>query len=369
MKKALILCTTCNIGGTERAVLNLARGLLGKGIDVRVVCPEAPNSPETMAWFKREGVNATTSDLLRPPKCEEYTPRQMGRLTKLVRESGADIVNMHYGGNHISFKDVIAMRMAVGKRCVVTVHHAVPISDTHKRRMNRISGPLAHAVIVTTDLMRQLLIDTGVPARKIHVVPLGLPIPANPPTKTEARSRLGLPAGAFVVSALGRLVAYKGIGDLIESLSRLPDPQSSSRLVVAGDGPERAALEAQAADRLKERALFLGYVEDTSDLYAASDIFVLPSQEEGFGLVYLEAAFHGVPSIGYNVGGVPYAIEDGKTGLLVPLCDLDALSKAIQRLRDDEVLRKSLGDNAKTRALERFTESASAERYLQVYYP
>ena len=118
--------------------------------------------------------------------------------------------------------------------------------------------------------------------------------------------------------------------------------------------------------RLSCRAQFLGRVADTTDAYAAADLFVMPSREEGFGLVYIEAAFHGVPSIGCRVGGVPVAIHEGKTGLLIEPGDTGALSAAIQQLRCDEGLRLRMGSAARERALAEFTEATMAQRYEQV---
>jgi glycosyltransferase involved in cell wall biosynthesis len=114
------------------------------------------------------------------------------------------------------------------------------------------------------------------------------------------------------------------------------------------------------------RAIFLGRVPDTTDVYAASDLFVLPSHLEGFGLVFIEAAFHGVPSIGTNVGGVPYAIEDGKTGMLVPVKDDAAFAASIKKLWDHAALRQQMGEAARARACSEFTEARMAERYAAI---
>jgi len=136
---------------------------------------------------------------------------------------------------------------------------------------------------------------------------------------------------------------------------------------VGGSGPERNVLEGRAAELLGARAIFLGQVPDKLDLYAACDVFALPSHMEGFGLVYVEAAFHGVPSIGARVGGVPDAVIDGETGLLVPVGDPDALANAIGRLRDDPALRARLGEAARARAYAEFTMDRLADRYERIF--
>jgi glycosyltransferase involved in cell wall biosynthesis len=321
-----------------------------------------------LRWFRQAGVDAEIHPAIRPMEAP-HTARDIAALRRLVRESGADVVNLHYGLSYISLKDVLAVRLA-GRRCVASVHHTTPWCelDSEKRTMTRLAARLCHRVVAGTPAMQNLLEEAGVARAKIALVPYGAPAPTRRPSRAEARDRLGLPHDAFVVSTLTRLVPYKSLNDLIAALARLPDPQCLIRLVVAGEGPERAALEAQAFDHLGDRARFLGRVQETEEVYAVADVFALPSREEGFGLVYIEAAFHGVPGIGCAVGGVPYAIRDGVTGLLIPAGDCAALAVAIQRLRADEPLRRTMGEAARNRAYEEFTEAHMAERYDRVLF-
>jgi glycosyltransferase involved in cell wall biosynthesis len=206
-----------------------------------------------------------------------------------------------------------------------------------------------------------------VPASKVHLIPCGVPVPQTPRSREEARARLGLPPTAFIVGCVTRLVAYKGLDELIEAAARVPDPRGELVVAIAGDGPERARLEILAAERLGKRGVILGHVPDVDDFYASCDVFAMPSHMEGFGLVYVEAALHGVPSIGADVGGVPDVIEDGKTGLLVPVGDIDAICRALQRLRDDPAFRHCLGQAARQRGHAEFTETRMADRFEAVF--
>src|SRR5207245_655947 len=111
-----------------------------------------------------------------------------------------------------------------------------------------------------------------------------------------------------------------------------------------GVGPSRSMLESLARELLPEgQYIFLGHVPDAADLYASADLFALPSMQEGFGLVFVEAGLAGVASIGSEVGGVPEVIVNGRTGLLVPCGDTPALSGAIQRLLQDSPTREAYG--------------------------
>jgi glycosyltransferase involved in cell wall biosynthesis len=167
---------------------------------------------------------------------------------------------------------------------------------------------------------------------------------------------------------MANLVPRKGLADLIEAAARVPDPRGELVVAIAGDGPERTALENLAAVRLRGRAVFLGPVlGDTADVYAAADVFALTSYREGLPLVYLESAFHGVPCIGTDVGGTSEVVRDGRTGVLVQPGDPAAVAVAIQRLRDDPALRSRLGDAARAHAHAELTESVMADRYEQLF--
>jgi glycosyltransferase involved in cell wall biosynthesis len=286
----------------------------------------------------------------------------MASLRRFIRETGAAVVNIHYGVNHVSLKDVLAVRLA-GKRCVVSVHHAVPWADERSRKNTRLAANLSHAVIVTTDVMRDQLLEAGVAEKRIRVIPNGVPIPQRPVDKAEARVRLSIEPDAFVVASLSRLVPEKGIGDLVQAASELRGASGKLCLVIAGEGPSRQELETQAMNCLGVKARFLGRIDNPDILYAATDVFSLPSYEEGFGLVFVEAAFHGTPSVTTRVGGVPAVVVDGETGLLVQPGDVDSLRRCLQSLFDEPELRERLGAAARKRAYAEFTVGTMISRY------
>ncbi len=369
MTKVLFITTSpIDVSGVTRTSLDLARQFAARGWRVRSVFPPAPGGRALVERARGTGVTTEQHPAVRDI-IDPHTLRDMRALRRLVATGKPDVVNIHYGQNYISLKDVIAARLARPPRLVVTVHHPVPWSAMggRKRAMTRLAALLAHAVTVNSRAMRDILLEAGVPARKIHMLPPGVQVPTDLPDRDEARARLGLPGDTFVVGCVARLAPHKGVGDLVEAAARVPDPEGALRVVVAGDGPERAALARLAARRLGDRALLLGRVPDIGDVYAASDVLALPSHMEGFGLVYIEAAFHGVPSIGARAGGVPDVVLDGETGLLVPPGDPDALAAALARLRDDPELRRRLGEAARARAQAEFTEERMADRYASLF--
>jgi len=156
---------------------------------------------------------------------------------------------------------------------------------------------------------------------------------------------------AFQVLFVGRLVERKGVTHLIEAVRRLP-AELSARLVVIGDGPERAVLEAQArAAGMADRVAIRGRVSDAElrAAYAASDALVLPSMldargdTEGLGVVLLEAMSYGVPVVASDIGGITDIVEHERSGLLVPPADPAQLARALERLARDPALAARLG--------------------------
>ena len=364
--KLLLLSTAGGgIGGTERVVISLARAFTARGWSVRAVFPDTATSAAVVHWASDQGVSSETQIALLGVE----RPRTIGdmlALRRLVRSAKPDVVNLHYGVGHISLKDVLAVRLAGQHRCVITVHHPTPLHGM-TRRLTRLAAMLAHDIVAVSRATRSVLTAAGVPDRNIHLIPSGLPTPKELPSRMEARRCLGLREDAFVVASVTRLVPEKGIGDLLAAVADLAGSEQEAVVVVAGDGPERQSLEGFAAEHLGHRALILGRVRDTADVYAAADVFALPSSMEGFGLVYIEAAFHGVPSVGTTAGGIPDAVVDGETGLLVSPGDIPALTGALRRLRDDPSLRRRLGEAARARARAEFTEDRMADRYAALF--
>jgi len=363
----LLISTAYGIGGTERSVLSIALGLQQLDVAVQTVFPQVDAEMGALSLARQLGVSVQSDRAVRDLSVRrDY--RHLLALRKFVRSTRAQVVNIHFGINFISIWDVLAIRLAGVKRCIASVHHAIPFANQSTQIMTRLASYLCDRVVVTTPAMTQILTDGGVAHRKIVEIPLGLKPPTQRPTRAEARTMLGLPQEALIISSLGRLVPEKGFLDLITGVSLVGNYPQPIHLVIGGDGPSRKIFEALGKACLHERVRFLGRIPEPELLYAASDIFALPSHEEGFGLVFIEAAFHGVPSVGADVGGVRYAIVHNETGLLVPVRTPSALTSALQRLLGDEALRKQLGTAAQQRALRQFSDQRMAEQYKQVLF-
>jgi glycosyltransferase involved in cell wall biosynthesis len=216
--------------------------------------------------------------------------------------------------------------------------------------------------------VQRCLEDGGVDPARITIVPDALDPSRIAPARGRAalRAELGADDGRFVVLAMAKLLHRKGLDLLLAAFARLPDDRAL--LVLAGSGPEEAALRAQAAQLgLRERVRFLGHRDDTGDLLAAADLFVLPSRAEGLGVAALEALAAARPVLATAVGGLAEVVVDGRCGVLVPPEDVPALAAALQRLRGDEPLRQRLAAAGPARVDEGFRAHHMTDSYERMY--
>ncbi len=206
----------------------------------------------------------------------------------------------------------------------------------------------------TADRVRRL--DPAL-ADRIRVTPLCID-----PRKTgawavgEPASGAGRALAALIVGRMWSEERGKGHDAVIEAWARVRRSVPDAELWIAGSGNDRPRLEAKAAQRAPVGVRFLGAVSDAElgHLYQRAAVFVMPSRQEGFGLVYAEAMWHGLPCIGSTRDAAGEVIKAGETGLLVPFGDVEAIGAAMADLLSDGERRDRMGEAARRRARERF---------------
>lgn len=257
----------------------------------------------------------------------------------------------------------------------VAFHHGYTATDLKMRVYNRLdqwSLPNADRLVtVCRAFAKELATATGVSIDHISVLHNAIRRP-QPVTATDLeslREHLGI-AGERVVLSVGRLSREKAHLDLIEAFKQFSGstPEVSSKLIIVGDGPERARLEAAAQSwACKERVIFTGQVNDVGAFYAIADVFVLPSHSEGSPNVLLEAMAANLPIVATAVGGVPEMVEDNESAVLVPANDASSLAAAIARLLTDKDLAQRLTAKAAMLLDNRFTPDNHARSLIEIY--
>jgi glycosyltransferase involved in cell wall biosynthesis len=364
--RVVYLNSSADVGGGEKWMLALADGLdRARYTTSFVVAHDGRFADE----IRRRGFPLTIVDLRRL-----VSPRALAALVRHFRATRPHLV--HTSGARASFYGRIAARLARVPAVVSSVHTSIEnyeVSAPRRgvyRALDRLSSRIASRVIATSDAVAHDLVgNEGLPPDKVVTVP-NRPDPRDlRPSRPESavRTELGARAGEALVGVIARLTEQKGVGDFLDALALLRERRGWAAVVV-GDGPLRGELEAHARRRsLTDRCRFAGTRTDLGDVLAALDVLVVPSRSEGLPYVVLEAMVAGTPLVATRVGGIPEALVDGRTGLLVPAATPSALADAIAALVDDPGRRRALADAAQRHAASALSLDVMLEAVDGVY--
>lgn len=217
-----------------------------------------------------------------------------------------------------------------------------------------------HLLCITHDIRRHV-VEHGWPGQRAHYMPNFAEADEHP---AQDRAALATPEDAPLLMVPSRLHKVKGLDTMLKALARVP----SAYLWLAGEGPERAALEQLAQDLgVAERVRFLGWRSDKGALFRACDIVVFPSRYEPFGTVSLEAWAYGKPLVAADSDGPAGLVRPEEDALLVPRDDVEALAAALTRVIEEPGLARRLVDAGAARHRGEFTEAACAKRYIDLF--
>jgi len=348
------------VGGQERVALDLAAGQVRRGNRVAVVSlAPAPDGP-LAAEFRDADVTVLTV-----AKRGGLDPTLTARLAWAFRNREAEIVHTH---NPLPLIYAAPAARLVGAVAVHTKHGVNPGSRGQvllRRGAARLVEAFVAVSEVTAEQAREQH-DCG--PEKLVVIPNGIRLERFHPDdalRAEIRAELAIPAEAWVVGTVGRVDEIKNQTMLVRALAPLLGDRV--RLVIVGDGPARAALDAAVGALPDPRfAHVLGRRMDVDRLLPAFDVFALSSKSEGLPLVVPEAMAAGLPIVATAVGGLPTVVEDGVTGLLCPV-DEDALRHRLATLAGDRDRARAMGARAREVALSRYSADRMLDDYLGLY--
>jgi glycosyltransferase involved in cell wall biosynthesis len=347
-------------GGTERLVIEICKQLTDR-IDSMVCCLD-----DRGAWAAElEAANVPVVALRRQPG---FQPALARHIARLIKANGIDVVHCHHYSPYVYG---LLASVVTGTQLVFTEHGRLSDDDPSlKRRMvNPFLSMLGGRVCAVSADLKQHMVAEGFPARRVQVVYNGID-PARRPTAIHrhvARELLGLSPDDFVVGTVGRLDPVKNLRVMLQAHAMVMQQHPEVRAVIVGDGGERAALEAAAAELgIASTVTFAGYRSDVRAVMPAFDVYLNCSNYEGVSLTILEAMAAGLPVIATPVGGNPEVVVDHETGFLVP-GRARSIADAIARLAVDPRGRHILGDAGRWRVMRHFSIARMVSEYAALY--
>jgi glycosyltransferase involved in cell wall biosynthesis len=276
----------------------------------------------------------------------------------------------------------IAARAARVPVIVNTVHGLYALPDDHRAKravvygLERLASTCSDAELVQNPEDIPVLRRIGVPAEKLHLLGNGVDLDRFDPERvdlvdrTAARAGFGLTADDVAIGFVGRLVVEKGLRELVEAAALVRALHPEARFLVVGPDDPQKSDALNATDRRAALAAglqLLGERDDVERFYRAIDVFVLPSWREGFPRAAMEAAAMGVPIVATDIRGCRQVVDDGHTGLLVPVRDPGALGTALSELLANADRRAAFGAAARAKAVAEFDQQRVIDITLATY--
>ncbi|HZU31425.1 MAG TPA: glycosyltransferase family 4 protein [Candidatus Angelobacter sp.] len=358
--KVLQLISSGGYYGAENMLLNLSTHQQKTGCENSLLLFYNVHQPN-MEFYER----ARRSGLsVRMVHCKGRADwRAVRQIEEYVREDAIDLLHTH-GYKADIYGYLAAWRMA--KPIVGTCHNWVGGTTALGiyNHLDRMVLKHFNAVAAVSDVVADQLRTCGVPSEKIRTIPNG--IDAHAFEQSPPHPAIGL-NGNKVVGMVARLDLQKGFEYLLQAVRDLSRTNEFT-VVIVGDGPDRKAIESMVKQYgLESTVILAGQQSDMPSVYAAIDIFVLPSLNEGLPMTILEAMAASKPVIATRVGAIPNVVRDGENGLLVNPKDAGGLQDALARLLNDSDLCRHLGEQGRLSVNANYTAEAMALKYRQMY--
>lgn len=352
-------------GGSGVVATEVGKALAARGHEVHILSPSVP--PRLLGFEDRVTFHEVTASPYPLFEAEPFSIALASKMADVASYHGLEIMHAHYAIPHASA--ALLARMALdGKLKVVTTLHGTDItvvgSDASYLPMVKLAIRASDAVTAVSQYLKDETYRTFQVDRPIEVIPNFIaPFQGERP---NCRSWLA-PCASPILVHISNFRPVKRVMDVMKTFE-LVRAQHPARLVMVGDGPDRAEAEAYARERgFADAVRFTGKQLDIDTVLACSDVFLLPSATESFGLAALEAMAHRVPVIASRVGGLPEVVRHGVDGYLEPLGDVAAMAEDVLTLLRDPRLRRTMGEAAQQRALTTFAEGPVIDQYEALY--
>jgi len=377
--------TRLNIGGPSIQATRLTTALEPHGFHTRLWHGRLGDGEGDMSYLLTPGADARYVETLRRPLSPINDVRTLFRLYREFRALQPAIVHTHMAKagmlGRLAALGYNLTRGAAPRARVVHTYHGHVLDGYFSKAatavfiaIERALARITDRIIAISPAIRQELLDTYRIGRsaQYRVVRLGFDLQpfaqVDAGARAAARRELSLPAAAPVIATVGRLTAIKQPRLFLDTVARVIKTHPQAIALVAGDGELRGDLIAHAeALKITGHIRMLGWRRDLATIYAATDVFLLTSRNEGTPVALIEAMASGVPGVSTNVGGVKDVINTDATGRLAPDGDADALAAGVVDLLADAGRRQAIGEAARGFALQHFGLDRLVSDIVNVY--
>jgi glycosyltransferase involved in cell wall biosynthesis len=348
-------------GGAEKQLVLLARGLPREEFDVHVALL-------TRGGPREKDVTAAGIPVHRIDKKFKIDPLAYRRLSRLIGKLEPDLVQTWlFAANAYGRAAAIANRVP---HVIGSERSVDPWKRGYELAIDRNLAKRSDCIVVNSLGTQAFYEKAGIPRGKFRVIPNGVEpfVAADGSSREELLKSLGLPEGARLIGAIGRLWPQKRVKDLIWATELLNNVHKNAYLLVIGDGPQRRSLERyRFLVRIEENVRFLGERNDVPAILPHLDMVCLASSYEGQSNAVMEAMSAGLPVVASDIPGNRELIVEGVTGFLVPVGDRGEFARRMNRLLGDPDLARSMGAAGCARMCEEFSVPKMVERYATLY--
>lgn len=361
--KVLHLLDTLAMGGKESFTLGLSKAQKATGMDIAVATFDPGNAFETelqeagIPWYPFSRQGGLDWSLVK-------------RLRHFITTENFDLIHCH--GENPAFYGVLAGMSKFGLPILLTVHASDRSSIPWRHRLQNIFTYrcLRRIVCVSPAIESSLVNREFAPRKKVSTLYNGIPAPVilSQDEIGSLREKMGIGADRPVVICVGRLHPVKNHLLFLDAFALALEKTPDLLLLLVGDGPLRAETEAKILElKIGPQVRMLGLRKDVGPLLSLSDIFALPSWNEGQSISLLEACSFGLGIVASNRGGNPTIVQDGVSGLLVEPDDIQGMAQALTRLASDKGLKKRLGQQAAQSYSQNFSLNTCTAAYSAIY--
>jgi N-acetyl-alpha-D-glucosaminyl L-malate synthase BshA len=362
---------TCypTVGGSGVIATELGKLLAEKGHEIHFISSSMPfrlNKVYSNIYYHEVQVNQY-SVFQYPP----YDLALASKMAEVAKREKLDLLHVHYAIPH-AVCAYLAKKMTDDKLKIVTTLHGTDITvlgyDPSLNDMIRFGIEGSDVVTAVSESLVQQTYDLLQPKKAIQTVYNFIDERVYFKKDTQdLKTQYGISDEEKVIIHVSNFRKVKRVQDVVKSF-HLIEKQVPSKLLLVGDGPEISVVCNLVRELgLKDKVLFLGKQENLEDLYSISDLMLLLSEKESFGLVLLEAMACGVPSVGTKIGGIPEVIDDGVTGYLSDVGNIEEIAQNAVRILGNATLHKEFAENAISRVKEHFSSRKIVEQYEDMY--